>query len=107
MVWLAVSPRGMSELVVATFLVPFFEANHGDGKYIFWADLAPCHYAADTLDKFDELGVRYVPKMENPPAAPQVRPIEKFCAHLKAKVYHNGWEAKDLNQLENKIRKEL
>ena len=54
-----------------------------------------------------KLGISFVPKEENPPAAPEVRAVEKFWAHLKAKVYANGWEAINLDELESKIRKEL
>ena len=123
MVWAAVSSRGISYLaifeektamntelyiaVITTYLTTFIEENHGDGKYIFWPDLAPCHYAKETLAKMAELGISFVPKEENSPAAPEVRSVEKFWAHLKAKVYANGWEAKNLDELESKIRKEL
>ena len=91
MVWAAVSSRGISHFaifeektfmnttlyiaVIATHLLPFIEKHHGDGKYIFWPDLAPCHYAKETLAKMAELGIRFVPKKENPPAAPEVRPV--------------------------------
>ncbi|RNA24474.1 arthropsin type [Brachionus plicatilis] len=34
----------------------------------------------------------------------KARPIEDFCENLKAKVYESDWKAKNLKQLENKIR---
>ena len=115
MCWAAISAKGISHLVVfeektfmdTSYLTLFLEEHHSDGKFIFWPDLAPSHYAAATLAKLDELGIPFVPKNENPPAAPEIRPIERFRAHLKAKVYLDGWEAQNLDQLEQQIRKEL
>ena len=33
-------------------------------------------------------------KEDNPPATPQIRPIEQFWSMLKAKVYENNWSAR-------------
>jgi hypothetical protein len=38
----------------------------------------------------EELKTEYVPKIENPPNVPQIRPIEKFWANLKKKVYQKA-----------------
>ena len=35
---------------------------------------------------------------------PKARPIEDFWANLKRFVYANNWQAKNLVQLENRIR---
>ncbi len=40
----------------------------------------------------------------NPANVPKARPIEDFWGNLKAKVYEGDWKAKNLKQLENKIR---
>ena len=109
MCWAAISAKGISHLVIfeertfmdtslyiaiiSTYLILFLEEYHSDGKFIFWPDLAPSHYASATLAKLDDLGIPYAPKNENPPAAPEIRPIERFWAHLKAKVYLDSWEA--------------
>ena len=39
----------------------------------------------------------------NLPNSPQVRPIERFWAHLKSKVFDRNWEAKNTDQLKRKI----
>jgi hypothetical protein len=36
-----------------------------------------------------------VPKEDNSPNVPQLRPIEDFWYILKCKVYKNGWEVKN------------
>jgi transposase len=74
---------------------------------LFWPDLATAHYARQTQDKLCELGVNFIPKPFNPPNVPQLRPIERFWAILKAKVYRNCWEAKNLPQLQRKIQIKL
>ena len=47
--------------------------------------------------------ITVLPKDPNPPNAPQIRPIELFWAHLKAKVYCDGWSAQNVQQLKNRI----
>jgi transposase len=74
---------------------------------VFWFDLASAHYTKDTLVRLEELKIQYVPKEENPPNVPQIRPIEKFWANLKRKVYRNNYRPKDVKYLMAKIRKEL
>lgn len=48
-----------------------------------------------------------MPKEVNPPNVPQARPIEDFWGLLAQKVYSGGWEAKNRQQLINKIRYQL
>ena len=110
MCWIAVSPRGISkpyfcpsrEAVNAEIyqkkcirqrLLPFIAAHHHDGNYLFWPDLASCHYARTTICLFQELNIKFVPKEKNPPNCPQLHPIEDFWGLLKQLVYAKGWEA--------------
>jgi transposase len=72
---------------------------------VFWPDLAFAHYAKDKLVRLEELKIEYVQKEENPPNVPHIRPIEKFWANLKRKVYSNKYRPKDLKCL--MIRKKL
>ena len=88
-------------------LNPFIDKNYDNKRYLFWPDGASAHYASTTIKKFDELQIKYVKKDENPPNIPQLRPIERFWAHLKAKVYSNGWETDDIKTLKLRIRKKL
>ncbi len=48
-----------------------------------------------------------MPKDSNPPNCPQMRPIETYWALLRRRVYNNGWKAKSVKELKEKIRKEM
>jgi transposase len=85
----------------------FIQKHNKNEKIVFWPDLASAHYAKDTLVRLEELKVEYVPKEENPPNVPQIRPIEKFWANLKGKVYSNNYRPKNVKCLMAIIRKEL
>ncbi len=52
----------------------------------------------------EQKNIRFVPKIENPPNAPELRPIEDYWGILKGKVYENGYKAKSLTALRAKIR---
>jgi hypothetical protein len=121
LMWLAISPKGRSkpffmssggavnskiykELCIRERLFPFIKKFHFDEKYIFWPDLASSHYSKETLSTLRELGIRTVPKDENPPCAPQIRRIEQFWGELKRRVYANDWQAFSKPQLESRIK---
>ena len=74
-------------------LPPFIRELHPDLNYIFWPDLAGCHYSKQTVAWMDE-NVKFMPKDINPPNVPQARPIENFWGCLAQKVYEGGWEIK-------------
>ena len=122
LVWLAVSPYGISEPYIiesgnaidqniyreeclASRLLPFIKRHHSDGNYIFWPDLASSHYAESVLDFLIENSIEHVDKIDNPANLPEARPIENFWSILKGKVYENAWEASSLKQLRLKIKK--
>ena len=44
-------------------------------------------------------GIAFVEKIDNPPNAPQIRPIENYWGILKMKVYEGNWKAKTRNPL--------
>ena len=52
-----------------------------------------------------EQGLYFISKEDNPPACPQIRPIEQFWSILKQKVYANNWSAENRDQFIRKIRK--
>lgn len=122
LVWLAASPKGISEPYIvksgnaidqniyreeclSARLLPFIKRHHSDGNYIFWPDLASSHYAETVLDFMIENSIDHVDKDDNPANLPEARPIEDFWSILKGKVYENGWEANSLKQLRFKIKK--
>ena len=88
-------------------LLPFLEKYHSDQDFFFWPDLATCHYAKDTQELYSSLQIPYIPRDSNPPNTPQLRPIEKFWAILKDKVYEGGWEATTFRMLKQRVLKSL
>ena len=108
LVWIAMSPRGISEPFVMTSensvgqfvcqdnclasrLLPFIK------KIILITSFDrsnSCHYAEHPLDFWCENLIHHVDEEDNPANLPEVRPIEDFWSILKAKVYENNWEAK-------------
>ena len=49
-------------------------------------------------------GIAFVEKDENPPNAPQIRPIENYWGILKMRVYEGNWSAKDREALIRRIK---
>lgn len=124
MVWIAISECGYSvpyfgvrfgtmdsktyaKECVRKRLVPFIRKCHSDGNYHFWPDGATAHYGRPVIETYNEFNISYVKRDENPPNIPQLRPIEKFWAHLKTKVYSNDYKAKNLAQLKSRIKLKL
>jgi transposase len=120
MVWIAISNKGVSQpyfcpakwalngelyrkMCITKRLIPFLHKHHLSGQYLFWPDLASCHYAGETLRLLDNLNIRYVHKEMNPPNCPQLRPIEDFWGVLKQMVYDKGWQAESIVQLQRRI----
>ena len=65
--------------------------------YIFWSDLADCHYSRQKVAWMDE-NVKIVPERINPPNVSQTHPIENFWVRL-APMFTS--EAKTEQQLTN------
>ena len=111
---LAVNQDLYGEECIRKRLIPFIKKYHSQDEFIFWPDLASSHYAESVCDIYIEERINFVEKYENPANLPECRPIEKFWAILKGRVYANNWKAKDLEQLRkrvelciNEIEKEL
>jgi len=60
-----------------------------------------------TIPEFEKQNIKYVPRDDNPPNVPQLRTIEAFWKMLKDKVYENGWEAKNKDELIKRIRQKI
>lgn len=121
LVWLAFSEKGISDVFIRSSglaidqhvyrqeclerrLIPFIKKHHSTDDLIFWPDLASSHYAESVCDFMMESKIPFVEKYENPANVPECRPIEKFWAILKGRVYADGWRAKNLVELERRIR---
>lgn len=51
---LAVNQKIYLDECIVKRLIPFINAHHSDGKYLFWPDLASSHYAKSVVNFFDE-----------------------------------------------------
>ena len=89
--------------MVEEMLQPFLETHYPDRDYVFWPDNASSHYAEETQEVFRAHHINFVELDSNPPAMPQLRPIEVFWAHLKGKVYENGARYKTTASLKKAI----
>ena len=123
MIWVAFSPRGISDIWVApkqtsmnapTYiqeclkkrLLKFIDLHYESREEIvFWPDLASCHYSSQTQEFLKTEGIVCVPRDQNPPNAPQIRPIENFFGILKQHVYANNWSATSREALIRRIKK--
>ena len=123
MLWIALSPKGISTHVLTSgrgmavnadryvsnclepHLIPFLNRYYPQGGYIFWPDKASSHYARMTTDFLDSKGVNYVRKEDNPTEVPQCRPVEDFFGLLATRVYEGNWVAKNTEALKRRIRR--
>ena len=95
LVWIAISPRGMSKTLffksglamnqsiykdqcLTKGLLPFINKYYRAVNYVFWPDLATSHYARSVQEFLFTKGVNFVPRYLNPANVPKVRPIEDF-----------------------------
>ena len=85
-------------------LLPFIKKYYKTDRYVFWPDLASAHYAGKVVKFLANQSIPIVPKYMNPANLPKARPIEDFWGNLKAKVYEGNWTAKNLTELENRIK---
>jgi hypothetical protein len=65
----------------------------------FWPDLASCHYSKSTMKFYEDNNIDVVPKNFNPPNSPELRPIERYWAIMKAKLFKNGGVVKTTAEL--------
>ena len=85
----------------------FINEHYCNDEVIFWPDLASAHYAKETLAVMNDLSIPFVPKENNPPNCPQLRPIENFWAILKRKVYAGGYVPANIDALQQKIERTI
>ena len=122
MVWMMIARTGISKIFISpkhqsmnaelyrkkclSKVLEFVDTHYESrNQVIFWPDLATCHYAKVNQAWMKEQDLYFIPKEDNPPACPQIRPIEQFWSMLKNKVYENNWSAKNREQLIRKIQK--
>jgi hypothetical protein len=55
----------------------------------------------------EEYRIPFVPRKDNPSNIPQARPIENVWALLSGRVYINGWEAQNEQQLRRRIMQKI
>ena len=81
-------------------LLPFY--NKHAVKPIFWPDLATIHYSKDAIAWYKANKVTYVDKNHNPPNTPELRPIERYWAKLKAILIKTSSPALDVLSFKRK-----
>ena len=121
MLYIAVSNKGVSEpyfrksgLAVnqhvykndclRSIFLPFIKKHHQNDDCVFWPDKASSHYAKSVVQFLNADNIPFVPKSRNPTNLPQCRPIEDFFGQLAQMVYKENWKAKNVKQLQNRIR---
>ena len=80
--------------------MPFIDTFHEKENVLFWPDMASSHYSNSVTRYLDKNGVQFVARDFNPQNCPQSRPIETLWAILENMVYDQGWEAKNIDQLQ-------
>ena len=65
-------------------LLSFIREHQPDSNYIFWPNLADCHYSKQTIAWMDE-NVKLVPKEINPPNVPR---------HVRLRTFWDVWHKK-------------
>ena len=62
-------------------LLPFITQKKSNT--VFWPDGATAHYKKSVKEFLDDNEISYVAQNQNPPKAPELRPIEQFLSLLK------------------------
>ena len=88
-------------------LAPFIKEHYNVDNYIFWTDIVKAHYAEIITKYLESQSITFLQMNDNPPNAPQTRPIETFWANLSLTVYDKGWQAQIKTQLMRCIRNKL
>lgn len=77
-------------------LIPFYKKHKV--PTIFWPDLASSHYSKTTINILNKKKVNLGQKNENPPNAPELRPIERYWAIAKRNLKKEGGEAHNMKE---------
>ena len=87
-------------------LLPLLKEHEASSiSTMFWPDLASCHHAKSVLEWYMTNKVNVVPKDQNPPNCPELRPIETYWAVIKKSLKNTKKEAKSLDDFKKKWKK--
>ena len=100
---MAVNQKVYLEGCLKKRMLPFIKKYHKGGKYVFWPDMASSHYANSVQEWLVKQKIPFIPKSMNVANVPEIRPIEDLWSFLKRQVYKDSWQAKNIDQLKNKI----
>ncbi|CAF1933346.1 unnamed protein product [Rotaria magnacalcarata] len=124
LVWIAISTNGISssffakqrqafnektylEECIIKRLVPFIDTYHDKDKTLVWPGLASSHYSNIVTSYLSQNGIQFVDRYMNPQNCPQSRPIETLWSILTNMVYDQGWEAKNIDHLKQRIQEKI
>ena len=68
-------------------------------------DLATALDERETTDLLEIAGVAFVPRGENPPFMPQLRPMDDYWGTIRQDICKNGWKENIERQLRLSIRR--
>lgn len=91
--------------IMKKIIVPYIKRNGGVNKFVFWPDLASSHYSNKVLKYLEKEKVDFVKRNENPPACPEIRPIEEFWHMCKLKYYKLRNQPKTMKCFKSNWRK--
>ena len=83
-------------------VVTFIEKYHSYGDCVFLPDLVTSH-CAKTVVNYAKLK-NFVKKEYYPANMSEIYLIEDLCGILKCKLYQNGLQDRNLNQLRNRLK---
>ena len=87
--------------------MPLIRKHHQHTQTVFWPKQYLSHYANSVQNYLRDENIEFVPKEDNPAAAPEVCPIKDFWLDLKRSVYSNDWKAKNITELKYRIKYSL
>ncbi|CAF3971401.1 unnamed protein product [Rotaria magnacalcarata] len=97
LVWMAISSKGVSNIYV-------HKSVDAIGEKIYLNE-SSAHYATSVLNSLKGKNVPIIHKLNNSPNVPQARSIETVWSLLEQKVYEHNWQAKSIDSLARRIRK--
>ena len=77
-------------------LLSFIDKYHKREDIVFWPDVETIYYQKDVQKWYNDNGIGYVAKKDNPPNVPQARPIELFYKLCKELYLKHGIQPRSL-----------
>lgn len=76
--------------------------NRQGSRPLFWADMASCHYAKDTLPWYKANNINFVTHDCNPSNSPELRPIGEYWSIVKGILKKTVETVKNIEEFKTK-----